>query len=211
MFKSTAKPALRFCAVVPLRCTLAQKLAAVRRQLNTALYFGGILKIRKLTVADWAEYKKFRIFSLQESPQSFESSVNDEISLTDDMWKSRVSNTSSAFVLGAFMDSKLVGAAGFIREKKEKVIHKSVIWGVFVDSACRGKGVASKLLDFIMSEAKSTNGLDNINLTVSSENTIAIGLYQKLGFKQYGFEIDTMRINGVSYDEILMCYVKAKI
>lgn len=169
------------------------------------------MDIRKLSAKDWAEYKKFRILSLEESPQFFQNGVNDELSLPNEVWKSRVNHSKNGYIIGAFVNSKLVGTAGFTREQKEKICHKSFVWGVYVDSEHRGKGVATKLLELIVREFNHTNGINVIQLTVSSKNREAISLYEKAGFEKYGIELDAIRVNGISYDEILMCYVKVDL
>ncbi|WP_394250494.1 GNAT family N-acetyltransferase [Vibrio profundi] len=163
------------------------------------------MEIRKLTSTDWCKYKALRLLSLKESPQSFENGMDDELPLTDEQWKVRVTPSNESFIVGTFVNGELVAIAGFSRGHKKKTSHKSYLWGVFVDLSYRGKGMATDLLQFILSEFENLDGVDQIQLTVGSENKEAIGLYQKLGFKHYGIEIDSLRINGVSYDELLMC------
>ncbi len=58
--------------------------------------------------------------------------------------------------------------------------------------------------------AFQNNDISQIQLTVASENEAAISLYEKLGFRRYGTEVDSLRVSGNSYDEILMAYVTAE-
>lgn len=65
-----------------------------------------------------------------------------------------------------------------------------------------------KLTHFILDEFNVKKDVEQLQLSVVASNTIALSLYQKLGFKQYGLEADAIRVNGTSYDEILMSYSK---
>lgn len=89
------------------------------------------MKIRKLSVNDSQSYKQFRLYSLQKAPQSFENDVNDETILTDEEWMLRVKHSESNYIVGAFINSKLIATAGFSQLKKEKTRHKSFLWGSF--------------------------------------------------------------------------------
>lgn len=166
------------------------------------------MKIRKLSANDSKAYKSFRLYSLQETPQSFENAANDEAVLTDVEWALRVKHSESSYIVGAFINSRLIATAGFSRARKEKTRHKSFLWGVFVKQNYRGKGIATKLTQFILDEFKVKKDIDQLQLSVVANNTIALTLYQKLGFQQYGREADAIRVNGTSYDEILMSYIK---
>lgn len=52
---------------------------------------------------------------------------------------------------------------------------------IFVLESCRGKKVASKMLDYIIKTCKIC---DNITLEVRKSNNIAISLYKKYGFQE---------------------------
>ena len=165
------------------------------------------MKVRKLVESDWEQYRNLRLLSLSQSPQSFENSVEDESSLTDEQWISRVTPTDEAFILAAFEGSTIVGVSGFARGRKEKTRHKSFLWGVFVNLDCRSHGIATELLDTLLREVSGMKGLSRVLLNVAADNTGAISLYKKAGFSTYGTEADAIRVAGKSYDEVLMAYV----
>ncbi|MFM2577488.1 N-acetyltransferase family protein [Vibrio fortis] len=165
------------------------------------------MEYRKLEASDWEQYKELRLLSLVQSSESFENSFEDESKLSNEQWIARVKATQSAFIIGAFDGGVLIGIAGFAQALKEKIKHKSYLWGLFVKQEYRGKHIANDMLSKLVHIASENTNISQIQLTVASENDAAISLYKKLGFQKYGTEVDALRINGKSYDEILMAYV----
>jgi len=165
------------------------------------------VEYRKLEASDWEQYKELRLLSLVQSSESFENSYEDESTLRNEQWISRVTSSQSAFIIGAFDGDVLIGIAGFAQALKEKIKHKSYLWGVFVKQEYRGKYIANDILSKLVHIAFENANISQIQLTVASENEAAISLYKKLGFRKYGTEVDALRINEKSYDEILMAYV----
>ncbi len=165
------------------------------------------MEVRKLSKEDWALYKSLRLLSLQETPQLFVSSVEDELSLTDEQWMSRVTPSDIIYIAGAFIGSKLIAVAGFQREYQFNRRHKSNLWGIFVDYSYRGRGLATELIIFILNETHKMKGIAQVRLAVGRSNSAAIALFQRCGFKPYGIEADAIRVSGRSYDELLMIYI----
>ena len=84
-------------------------------------------------------------------------------------------NSDSEDIFGYYDNSKLVG---FIH-----VLHSFEcleIINVVVDSVYRNKGIATKLINFVISYY---DGLEYILLEVNDKNINAINLYKKLNFK----------------------------
>lgn len=164
---------------------------------------------RKLTPQDWRRYKKVRLKSLEDAPQAFESSLLEESHFDEGVWRERLESTASSFCLGAFIETgELVAIAGFTQGHKLKTQHKSYLWGVYVLPNARGFGIASGLMDTMIKEFDALKTVSSLQLTVTANNTQAVALYQKCGFKEYGLEKDAIRVAGVSYDEILMHLIK---
>lgn len=164
---------------------------------------------RKLTPEDWRLYKKVRLKSLDEAPQAFESSLLEESHFEESVWRERLESRDSSFCLGAFIETgELVAIAGFTQGHKLKTQHKSYLWGVYVLPNARGFGIASGLMKTIIKEFDALKTVSSLQLTVTANNTQAVALYKKFGFKEYGLEKDAIRVAGVSYDEILMHLIK---
>ncbi|MGC1434961.1 MAG: GNAT family N-acetyltransferase, partial [Terriglobales bacterium] len=108
------------------------------------------------------------------------------------------------FVLGAFVDGELVGMAGFFRSPEEKTRHKARVWGVYVKTAHRGKGVGRALMEEILRRAQLQSDLEQVTLAVASGQTAARKLYLQLGFQIYGREPEALKVAEVYADEELM-------
>lgn len=168
-----------------------------------------LVLFRKLTSEDWRWYRDIRLRSLEEVPQAFESSLIEESNFDETVWRQRLESTASSFCLGAFIETgELVAVAGFAQGHKLKTQHKSYLWGVYVLPNARGFGIASGLMKSIIKEFDALKTVSSLQLTVTANNTQAIDLYKKFGFKEYGLEKDALRVTGISYDELLMHLVK---
>jgi ribosomal protein S18 acetylase RimI-like enzyme len=108
------------------------------------------------------------------------------------------------FVVGAFREGALAGMAGFRRSGYAKTHHKGSIWGVYLKSAARGKGLATKMLQALLDRASGLEGLTCVTLTVAEDNLKAIELYRRLGFREYGRDPCALRVDGVCVPELLM-------
>jgi ribosomal-protein-alanine N-acetyltransferase len=78
--------------------------------------------------------------------------------------------------LVAVLNGTIVGYIGFWIVAGEVQIQN-----VIVDKDCRGRGIASRLLNFMIEIARS-QGVLNVTLEVRSRNKSAISLYVKNGF-----------------------------
>lgn len=165
------------------------------------------LHIRNLTPQDAALFRELRLRALQEYPQAFGSSFEEEQTVTLEQitatFATRVAPQN--FVAGAFQeDGSLVGTIGFFQQPKRKVQHKGMIWGMYVVPELHGSGAGAKLLQHAIEQARQIPGLTQIQLAVVSSNESAKRLYQKYGFETYGLEKDALITGGKSYDEDLM-------
>ncbi|MDN3612516.1 GNAT family N-acetyltransferase [Vibrio ostreicida] len=162
------------------------------------------MDVRTLAENDWQQYKDLRLLSLGQSPQSFASSVEDEITHSDEHWRARVRPSQSAFILGAFDGVSLVAIAGFSQGEKAKICHKAKLWGIYVKSDYRGQGIAADLLNASFYRAFERPDIAQLQLSVVVDNTHAIALYERAGFTSYAIEADAIRAEGQSYDEMHM-------
>jgi ribosomal protein S18 acetylase RimI-like enzyme len=67
----------------------------------------------------------------------------------------------------------------------------------------RGMGLGSRLLEACIAHMPRTQ-MSKIELSVYSSNTAAIALYRRFGFTDFGMVRDHRRLDGVSYDVLLM-------
>jgi len=160
------------------------------------------MEIRFLTAEDAEEWSRLRLESLRGEPQAFGSSAEEHPSIPFAEIKRRVdSSTEDAFVAGAFEGCRLVGMAGFVREKGLKSRHKGRIWGVYVAPEQRGRGLARQLFARILERARRIIGLEQILISVATTQTAATRLYESLGFQTFGTEPRGLKVEGRYIDE----------
>ena len=164
----------------------------------------GLLNIKVLTPTDAGEYKRLRLASLQNNPEAFGSSFEEEADQPHAFFEGRLSKDNGSLVWGAFQKNELVGTVGFLPESMEKLKHKGSVVGVYVAPHARGKGVARKLMQALFADLKHGGTTEKAGLRVAATNTVALKFYQTMGFREIGLEKDAIRVDGISYDEILM-------
>jgi len=155
--------------------------------------------IKQLTAEDWKIWKELRLGALKNSPESFGSSYEEEVNWPDlDFQNSLIKSD----IFGVFVDSSLVSCAGFYSLNSAKTKHRGVIWGMYTRPEYRGQGIASALIQTIISHAKSH--VAQLHLTCVTTNLGAVAFYQKHGFKIYGTEPRALKIRDTFFDEHLM-------
>ncbi|RIM27311.1 N-acetyltransferase, partial [Staphylococcus cohnii] len=74
----------------------------------------------------------------------------------------------------------------------------------YCDPRYRGQGITAQMIQHIINDVSVVGVVKIIGLCVLSENTQAIRLYEKLGFKRYGREPKSIFDGHRYYDEDLM-------
>ncbi|WP_074296514.1 GNAT family N-acetyltransferase [Paraburkholderia phenazinium] len=158
------------------------------------------LVIKPLTSNDAPAFKALRLKAILDSPAALWPTYEEEAGLTPQAIIERIRHNEHQIVFGAFSGLELIGIVGLRREPLAQVAHRAMLWGVFVDTAWRGSGVARKLLDTTVAHAREMKLLQ-LHLAVHTENPRAEGLYRSVGFERYGFEPRAIRIGDRFYDE----------
>ena len=134
-------------------------------------------------------------------PMSFGASPFVKINREETLQRLKEKNERD-FILGYFVDTELVGITGFIQYKNIKTRHKAYIWGVFVYEAYRGRKIGESLLRICISRAQKL-GLEKVLLGASHTSDAAISMYKKVGFEEYGREVNAMKWENKYIDEVL--------
>lgn len=167
------------------------------------------IRTRPLGAQDAGAFWRLRLQALEQSPRAFGESAEEHRATSIEILRKRLGSAGeNNYILGAFSRSKLVGTVGFGRSTRRKQRHKARIWGVFVDEAYRGQGIARRLLSEVLERAKSLPGLEQIILTVGNEQKAAKSLYTSLGFTVFGHEPHALKIDENIYvDEDHMVFL----
>lgn len=162
-----------------------------------------MIKIRLLNDNDAEEYKEKRIEALQNHPEAFSSSVEEELEYSIEVHASRL-RAVNAYTIGAFEEDKLVGVVTLVTEIKRKLKHRSDIFALYVTPQVRRHGVGKQLMNAAIEKAKEIGGVEQVYLTVSSNNIAAKNLYESIGFKMIGSDPRAMKIGNAYIGEDLM-------
>jgi len=163
--------------------------------------------ITQLTPSDLDEYRHVRLRALADHPEAFRSDAEEEAARPIGWWQARLAprEVSGAAFFGAWTPShELIGTAGLLFESRRKTRHTASLVGMFVTAAYAGRGVGGQLLTACTDCARADPRLEVVYLTVTSTNAGAIRLYERAGFRAYGCEPGSMKIDGRAYDKLMM-------
>ncbi|KVL48611.1 GNAT family N-acetyltransferase [Burkholderia territorii] len=159
---------------------------------------------RLLDAADAARFQTVRLRAVDTAPTSFLPTLAEEAAVPIDEFATRITPTHERAVFGAFDGDTLVGITGVRRDARAKIAHKATIWGVFVDPAYRGRGIAQSLLDNATAHAEQAWQCKQLMLCVNAVNGAAERLYASQGFVRFGTEPRSLLVDGRFYDEHYM-------
>lgn len=159
--------------------------------------------IRRLVEEDAEDYLALRLEALQNSPESFGSTYEEEKDQLADKYKTRFQSQES-FTFGAFEDDLLVGIITLVKEPRIKLRHRTSIVAMYVSPSKRGFGLGKALMDEAIRTAKELEGVEQIYLTVVTTNKSAKNLYTSLGFETFGTEKRALKLKNRYFDEDLM-------
>ena len=75
---------------------------------------------------------------------------------------------------------------------------------MYVAPSYHSKGIGRQLLAEALQLAESMAGLRQVKLSVTAANAAAITLYESMGFRSFGVELNSLLIDGAFHNEIHM-------
>lgn len=164
------------------------------------------IRIVTLPLSRWKEYRDLRIESLKEEPQAFRTTVKEAEDTTKEEWKQILSNAEKEdkdLLFFAEDNHKLVGIMGSFFHKNPELEGIAMIYGVYVNSLFREKGIATQLLQKILERLQTIPSLKTARLMVNTNQAAAIKLYERFGFKKVKEE-ELMMADGQLHTEFVM-------
>jgi ribosomal protein S18 acetylase RimI-like enzyme len=153
--------------------------------------------IRLLAPEDAAILKPFRMQALHDGQDAFHSSPEEwERPLAEFAARIAAGRTFAAFDGSGAM----VGMAMLATDARPqiKLRHKAEIWSVYVAGAARRHGVARRLMEACIAEARRL-GYEAVVLTAVASNPHVVAFYERLGFRIFGTERRKMKLPDGSY------------
>ena len=139
--------------------------------------------------------------ALASDPLAFGATAEDDPALDSAFATRSLSDPSSAVIFAAFVARAAVGMVGLARMPREKVRHRALVWGMFVQPPYRGHGVGAALLAAALDHARSWSGVRQVHLSVTASAPGARRLYERAGFVVWGREPRALGWNGTFIDE----------
>lgn len=157
-----------------------------------------ILKIDEIKSDQIEQYKNFLNLGLINDEENFRITPKDDLNAPFP-----TKDRPDSFTLGAYVDYELAGIVSFGRDgsDREKLRHKGVLFRMYVSEKFRGKGIAKMLIEELVVRAKEISDIEQINLTVISNNENAKKLYEKLGFITFGSEKNAIKWKNKYFNE----------
>ena len=162
------------------------------------------MEIRRLSPADVMAYRALRLEGLRAEPTAFAASYEEEVAFLISIHEGWLGAPPDRGTLGAFEGDVLVGIVTLGRENRSKLAHKGHILGMYVRADRRGRGIGAALLARAIELARSTAAIRQINVTANATNAAARRLYVAAGFREFGLEPRSLKIDGEWYDEVHM-------
>lgn len=143
-------------------------------------------------------YKNFLQIGLINNEDSFRISPNDDLQTNFP-----TNGTKDSFTIGAYVENKLAGIVSFTRDgnDREKLRHKGILYRMYVSAAYRGLGIAKILIENVIIRAKQLENMEQINLTVISNNIKAKNIYINFGFETFSTEKNAIKWKNNYFDE----------
>ncbi len=156
------------------------------------------IKILEIKSTQNIEYKDFLKVGLINDEENFRITPTDDLNF---MFPTK--DKEDSFTLGAYIENSLAGVVSFSRDgnDREKLRHKGILFRMYVSKEFRGKGIAKQLIGELINRVVKVTDIEQINLTVISNNENAKKLYEKFGFETFGSEKNAIKWKGKYFTE----------
>lgn len=166
------------------------------------------MDFRKLTAEDASAYWELRLEALQNSPEVFGSSYEEAIQRENPIERVKDNfRVKENYTFGAFDQHTLIGIVTLLQESALKMRHRANIFAMYISPAARGEGIGKALMEMAIEQAKESQEIEKINLSVVSSNEVGKNMYLQLGFKVFGTEEMALKVGDTYYEELHMTLI----
>lgn len=189
--------------------------ARLRRLFNRVIFlllpmsqFLEELEIRQLRGLDAEAFQQLRREVTAANPGPMGLTLEEESARKIDGFREQLSYPAPNAAFGAFLAGRLIASAAVAWPSKlASSRHKTNLWGVFVSTAHRRKGIGRALVNRAIEHAFEF-GARRVNLQVFVPNEEAVSLYRSFGFVECGFEPESVCLGNVYHDGVYMSLLR---
>lgn len=165
---------------------------------------GEVLTVRSLCAEDAEALNAFRYATYSET--YFMARYPEEGANLEAM-RNRLADCGESpvnFEVGVFDGEEQVGGVGVAQVRPHIKYRHRAVMGISVRKEYWDCGLGSYLMQLAIDQTRS-NGFEQLELGVYSDNARAIHLYEKFGFERYGIQPRAFKLKDGTYrDEIIM-------
>jgi ribosomal protein S18 acetylase RimI-like enzyme len=152
---------------------------------------------------DWRDLRAIRLEALRSEPAAYSSSYEETLEWSDEDWRRRLTNDHRLHLL-ARVQNRPIGIVGGYLGSDEGDDSVAEVFGMYVTSEYRGRGVGRLLLTALIDHLSALPQISAIRLGVTETQDPARGLYKSVGFRVVGKADEGIVVNGRKYDELIM-------
>jgi ribosomal protein S18 acetylase RimI-like enzyme len=152
---------------------------------------------------DWQDLRAIRLEALQSEPAAYSSSYQETLSRSDEHWQQRLTNDHSVHLLARAL-GRPIGMVGGYLGSDEGDDSGAVVFGMYVTSEYRGRGIGRLLLTSLIDRLSAFLQISTIRLWVTETQVPARALYESMGFQVVGKTEEGIVVNDRRYEELIM-------
>jgi ribosomal protein S18 acetylase RimI-like enzyme len=152
---------------------------------------------------DWRDLRAIRLEALRSEPAAYSSSYEETLARPDEHWRQRLANDQSVHLL-ARAENRPIGMVGGYLGSDEGDDSVAVVFGMYVASEHRGRGIGRLLLTSLIDRLSAFPQITTIRLGVTETQDPARRLYESVGFQVVGKTEEGIVVDDRWYDELIM-------
>ena len=152
---------------------------------------------------DWRDLRAIRLEALRSEPAAYSASYEETLARPDEEWRQRLASDQSVHLL-ARVRGRPIGMVGGYLGSDEGDDSVAVVFGTYVTSAYRGRGIGRSLLTSLIDRLSAFPRITTIRLGVTETQEPARRLYASMGFQVVGKTEEGIVVGDRQYDELIM-------
>ncbi|SNC63947.1 Acetyltransferase (GNAT) family protein [Kytococcus aerolatus] len=137
------------------------------------------ITVRELAQDEWAIFRSLRLRALEENPEAFVATYEEESSFSDEQWQERMQRSTR---LAAQQGGEWVALASVGEENTRDDDDLGEVYGIWVTPELRGEGVAKQLMEHAETVGRNA-GYSHLVYWVHTDNGRAVAFASSIGYR----------------------------